>query len=49
MLVINTFAKLQSLAFDHHRAKEITKMIGELIALDSETFKVVNNIGFNCN
>ena len=48
-MLINTFAKLQLLALDHHRAKEITKMIGKLIALDSETFTVVNNIGFNCN
>ena len=41
------FARLQPLPFDHPRAKEISKRIGEMIVLDNEPFTVVNHIGFN--
>ena len=46
-MLIDTFARLQPLAFDHPRAKEISKRIGKMIALDNEPFTVVNHIGFN--
>ena len=45
--LINAFARSQPLAFDHPRAKETNKSIGEMIALDNEPFTVVNHIGFN--
>ena len=35
------------LAFDHPTAKEISKRIGKMIAIDNEPFTVVNYIGFN--
>ena len=48
MLMLNeAFATSQPLAFDHPRAKEISKRIGEMIVLDNEPFTVVNHIGFN--
>ena len=45
--LIDALARSQPLAFDHPRAKEISKKIGEMIALDNEPFSVVNHIGFN--
>ena len=45
--LMDVFVRSQPLAFDHPRAKEISKRIGEMIAIDSEPFTVVNHIGFN--
>ena len=45
--LIDAFARSQPLAFDHPRAKEISKRIGKMIALDNEPFTMVNHIGFN--
>ena len=45
--LIDAFARSQPPAFDHPRAKEICKRIGEMIVLDNEPFTVVNHIGFN--
>ena len=44
--LIDAFARSQPPAFDHPRAKEISKRIDEMIALDNEPFTVVNHIGF---
>ena len=32
--------------FDHPRARQLTRIIGELIAVDNEAFNIVNRIGF---
>ena len=45
--LMDAFVRSQPLAFDHPRAKEISKRIGEMIAIDNEPFTVVNHIGFN--
>ena len=44
--LLELFVRSQPLAFDHPRAKEITKRIGEMIALDNEPFTIVDHIGF---
>ena len=40
--LMDAFVRSQPLAFDHPRAKEISKRIGEMIAIDNESY-----IGFN--
>ena len=45
--IIDALMKSQPFSFDHPRAKEITKKVGEMIALDSEPFNVVNHTGFS--
>ena len=37
--------KSQPFSFDHPRAKEISKRIGEMIALDNEPFTIVGHTG----
>ena len=32
--------------FDYPRARQLTRIIGELIAVDNEAFNIVNRIGF---
>ena len=44
---MESFTKSQPLAFDNPRAKEITRRIGEMIALDNEPFTVVGHTGFS--
>ena len=44
--LLESFVKSQPFVFDHPRAKEITKRIGEMMALDNEPFTMVNHIGF---
>jgi len=44
--IIESFTKAQPLAFDNPSAKEITRQIGEMIALDNEPFAVVGHTGF---
>ena len=46
--LLESFVKSQPFVFDHPRAKEITKRIGEMMALDNEPFTMVNHIGFVC-
>ena len=46
--LLECFVKSQPIVFDHPRAKEITKRIGEMMALDNEPFTMVNHIGFVC-
>ena len=46
LTVTECLMKSQPLAFDSPRAKEITRRIGEMIALDNEPFNVVNHTGF---
>ena len=41
--LIDAFSRSQPLAFDHPRAKEISKRIGKMIALDNEPFTVVKS------
>ena len=45
--LVESFVRSQPLAFDHPRAKEISKRIGEMIALDNEPFTAVDHTGFN--
>ena len=44
--LLDSFKKSQPLAFDHPRAKIITKRISEMMALDNEPFTMINHIGF---
>ena len=46
-ITIESFTKSQPLVFDNPRAKEITRRIGEMIALDNEPFTVVDHTGFS--
>ena len=44
---VESSIRSQSLSFDHLRTKKISKIIGEMIVLDNETFTVVYHTGFN--
>jgi len=44
--IIDSLMKSQPFPFEHPRAKEITKKVGEMIALDSEPFSIVHHTGF---
>ena len=46
MTTAESIQKAQTYAFDHPRAREIYKHIGEMIAVDSEPFTLVDHIGF---
>ena len=46
MTMAESIEKAQPYAFDHPRAQEIHKHIGEMIAVDSEPFILVDHIGF---
>ena len=41
------FEKSQPYPFDHPRSREITKRIGEMIAVDNEPFTLVDHAGFS--
>ena len=45
--LIDAYVRSQPFAFDHPRAKEISKRIGEMIVPDNEPFNMVKHIGFN--
>ena len=36
----------QKMAFDHPRARHITKLVGDMIAVDNQPFSVVSDVGF---
>ena len=36
----------QKMAFDHPRARHITKLVGEMIAVNNQPFSVVSDVGF---
>ena len=42
-----SFEKSQPYPFDHPRPQEITKRIGEMIAVDNEPFTLVDHAGFS--
>ena len=44
MTMAESIEKAQPYAFDHPRAQEIHKHIGEMIAVDSEPFTLVDHI-----
>jgi len=44
--IIDLLMKSQPFPFEQPRAKEITKKVGEMIAVDSEPFSVVHHTGF---
>jgi len=46
MMMAESIEKAQPYTFDHPRAREIHKHIGEMIAVDSEPFTLVDHIGF---
>ncbi len=46
MTLAESIDKVQPYAFDHPRAREIHKRIGEMIAVDNEPFTLVNHVGF---
>jgi len=44
--IIDLLMKSQLFLFERHREKEITKKVGEMIAIDGEPFSIVHHTGF---
>ena len=47
VFLVFVVGKHQPFGFDHSKAREINRLVAELIAVDNQPFSVVDDIGFN--